>query len=41
VATLYLHIGSNKAGSTSLQVFAATNRDRLAKQGIVYPIAGR
>ena len=37
---LYLHIGSNKAGSTALQAFAAANRERLKAFGIHYPSVG-
>lgn len=37
---LYLHIGSNKAGSTALQLFCAANRELLAAHGIHYPRAG-
>jgi hypothetical protein len=40
VTELYLHIGSNKAGSTALQAFAAANRDQLKARGIHYPRAG-
>ena len=34
---LYLHIGTHKTGTTSLQRFLAANRDPLRRQGIVYP----
>ncbi len=33
----YLHIGTEKTGTTSLQQFFALNRRRLAKHGIFYP----
>ena len=33
----YLHIGTEKTGSTSIQKFFAKNRDNLLKQGIIYP----
>lgn len=34
---LYLHIGTHKTGTTSLQRFFSQNREILKKQGIVYP----
>ncbi|QZY28152.1 hypothetical protein [Nocardioides coralli] len=34
---LVLHIGTGKAGSTSLQFFLRDNRDRLAELGVLYP----
>jgi len=34
---LFLHIGFNKTGSTSLQQDLATNTEALARQGILYP----
>lgn len=34
---LFLHIGFNKTGSTSLQQNLAANSDALARQGILYP----
>lgn len=36
---LYLHIGTEKTGSTSIQRFFAANRERLAANGILYPSA--
>ena len=35
--TLYLHIGTEKTGTTTLQSFLSKNRDALSKQGIIYP----
>jgi hypothetical protein len=34
---LYLHIGTEKTGTTSLQQFLRKNRDVLAENGILYP----
>ena len=34
---LYLHIGTEKTGTTSIQRFFANNREPLAKNGIFYP----
>ncbi len=34
---LYLHIGTHKTGSTSIQRLLWENRDKLAAQGILYP----
>lgn len=39
--TLFLHIGSHKTGSTSIQRFLADRRTELTKQGIFYPTTGR
>lgn len=39
--TVVLHIGTHKTGSTSIQVFMAQARSRLAEQGILYPDAGQ
>ncbi|QEW23930.1 hypothetical protein LA6_006168 (plasmid) [Marinibacterium anthonyi] len=38
---IVLHIGTNKTGTSSLQAFLALNRDNLAREGWVYPEAGR
>jgi hypothetical protein len=35
--TIYFHNGSGKAGSTSIQLFLARNRDRLRERGYLYP----
>ncbi len=35
--TLYLHIGTEKTGSTALQAVSAVNRDVLMRHGIFYP----
>jgi hypothetical protein len=37
--TLYLHIGTEKTGSTALQVVSGLNRFRLLQHGILYPKA--
>lgn len=37
--TIYLHIGTNKTGTTALQDFFAAHRDTLAKHGLLYPRA--
>jgi len=36
---LYLHIGTEKTGTTSVQKFLRFNRDLLKRQGILYPLA--
>ena len=33
---IYLHIGTEKTGTTSIQGFMADKRDELLKQGILY-----
>lgn len=38
--TVYLHIGANKAGSTSIQRFLNRNSDWLKGQGVLYPSIG-
>ena len=38
---VYLHIGTHRTGSTSLQRFLANGQDALARQGIIYPKTGR
>ncbi len=38
--TLYLHIGTNKTGTTTIQRFMAMNRAKLSAQGIFYPQKG-
>lgn len=37
--TLYLHIGTMKTGTSSIQDFLFVNRDILLKQGFLYPIS--
>lgn len=37
MARLYLHIGSEKTGSTALQHFLSMNSDRLGRDGLIYP----
>lgn len=39
MTTIFLHIGHEKTGSTSLQGFLSENRPRLTEQGVLYPIA--
>lgn len=41
VRTLYLHVGTHKTGTTSLQTFLTLNAAALASQGIYIPRAGR
>ena len=36
-STIYLHIGTQKTGTTTLQTVGRTNRAALAKRGILYP----
>lgn len=36
---LYLHIGTNKTGSSFLQTLFARNRENLARQGFFFPIS--
>ena len=36
---LYLHAGTHKTGTTSIQAFAAKNRPALFKKGLLYPKA--
>ncbi len=38
-AQCFLHIGTEKTGTTSIQHFLARNRERLLAQGIMYPSA--
>jgi len=38
---IYLHIGTHKTGTTSLQSWALANIDALAAQGFLYPQSGR
>ena len=38
---LFIHIGSQKTGSTSIQTFLRNNPEKLAAQGINYVTAGR
>lgn len=35
----FLHIGTEKTGTTTIQGFLALNRERLREQGILYPVA--
>ncbi len=39
--TIYIHIGSPKTGSTSIQAFATLNHNTLLKHDVFYPIVGR
>ncbi len=38
--TLYLHIGTPKTGTTSIQMFCMNNREVLQKKGFEYPLYG-
>lgn len=40
-ATVYLHIGMNKTGTSALQRFFVKNQVRLAEHGVLYPVSGR
>lgn len=37
---LFLHIGTHKTGTTSIQRFCTANRDELAEVGLLYPALG-
>lgn len=37
--TCFLHIGTAKTGTTSIQTFLAANRSGLQRQGVIYPSA--
>src|SRR5262249_3476238 len=39
--TCYLHIGTHKTGTTSIQVALDGARDALKRRGVLYPQAGR
>ena len=39
--TVYLHIGTHKTGTTSLQWYLTEASDRLLEQGVLYPQTGR
>ena len=39
--TLYLHIGGEKTGTTTLQVFLRDNAPQLRKRGLIYPANNR
>lgn len=36
----YIHVGTHKTGTTSIQVFLASNRERFFAHGVFSPIAG-
>ncbi len=36
--TLYLHIGTPKTASSSIQTYCRANTDKLAEYGYIYPI---
>ncbi len=38
---IYLHIGTHKTGTTSIQRFLSQNRDNLLKEGSLFPYSGR
>lgn len=38
--TCYVHIGTHKTGTTSIQGFLASNRERFANYGVCLPVAG-
>lgn len=37
---LFLHIGTNKTGTSAIQRFCNENREKLKSHGVLYPIAG-
>lgn len=37
---LFIHIGTNKTGTSAIQLFLNSNRRELAKKGLLYPCAG-
>lgn len=41
MTTIYLHIGTPKTGSSSLQTFLFNNRNKLLEKGVLYPKSGR
>ncbi len=38
--TAYIHIGTHKTGSTSIQFFLFKNREKLIDRGFLYPLSG-
>ncbi len=38
---VYLHIGTHKTGTTSIQRFLTSNRDKLLDLGYLYPLSGK
>jgi len=38
---IYIHIGTQKAGSTAIQSFSSINYDHLLSNGVYYPLIGR
>ena len=40
MTTAYIHIGTHKTGSTSIQYFLFKNRQKLSEQGFLYPLSG-
>ena len=38
---IFIHIGTQKAGSTSIQTFSSINHERLLNSGVFYPMIGR
>lgn len=40
MTTIYLHIGTPKTGTTSLQKFLFDNREKLLDKGYLYPLSG-
>lgn len=41
MTTIYLHIGTPKTGTTSIQNFFSIHREHLLKKGFLYPLSGR
>ncbi|MDJ0507650.1 MAG: hypothetical protein QNJ64_00105 [Crocosphaera sp.] len=40
MTTIYIHIGTHKTATTSLQKFLTINREKLYKKGFLYPLSG-
>jgi ABC-type polysaccharide/polyol phosphate transport system ATPase subunit len=38
---IFIHIGTHKTGTTSIQSFLTENSDELMNSGVLYPLAGR
>jgi hypothetical protein len=40
-SSVYLHIGTHKTGTSSIQNFLLNNQEYLRERGFLYPTAGR
>ena len=36
--TLYIHIGTSKTGTTTIQTYCGINREQLKSKGVLFPI---